>query len=624
MHTKHFRNKALRAMSFPLVALYGSDNIITSVRPWKNQLVGMNDDQRAEVDRMVTWANTTFVGQTTEFFDAHNGIVPSPQASIADFDFDSDPYARMAEFFNVPFNSIRETTMPKILGAAFRPSKVDRDTARAPLSPQSVLGPLDTEAFLREPVRPSDVEPSSEVVAATGAASDRKEARAVTVGHPNYEFAPKVGTYWQDRNRTVRFFVVVSTHECDGHSHVRMLRVDNQRGGEYEWAFTTPSAWNEMFAPTTADKVPGLTPYAQMAAELHNVPYSAQRVSLDALQPIHYALDPEDAEKLPHDFHEAHPEIGDFFRQFLDNVPFEGNEQPPQPGERYYSYISNKTYTVVDARRKLHSQDYYITMDRDEDGHRTKFTYRNHAEWLTVWRPVDDEGNPRKVVEVELKLDTRDASEALRKVGETAHEAASAMFEFHATDAIARIVRELNKRLPGWVEQPPGPVVYDTADLIIRAIRSLSRHMRNYEELAVASAKELRKMVDLETENAALKKARTAPAIGSVWRTNSTGTYATVMHFYPQSGVVKMRSAKGGEYDCPVERLFEYSTLVRGPATLLDAIGSIETNAPGLARDRAALNELIEGQVLHVYRVDRDMHGDVTIHGRLSDKPRRG
>ena len=70
------------------------------------------------------------------------------------------------------------------------------------------------------------------------------------------------------------------------------------------------------------------------------------------------------------------------------------------------------------------------------------------------------------------------------------------------------IVRELNKRLPGWAEQPPGPVVYDTPDLIIRAIRTLNKHMRGYEELATAFAKELRKRVDLETENAALKKAR--------------------------------------------------------------------------------------------------------------------
>lgn len=571
-HTeKQFTNDATTPMIVSVAACIDDNGIVRDMHA-AGGIVGQNDIQRAEAQRMHRWIRNTFVGQNEFFFNAHNGKVPAP--SFAD-----SPSAPEIKIINT----------------------ID-------FSPEAIADAMKGTPGLIERIMRRDFSKGS-TQTTTGAASDRKEARAVTVGHPNYEFAPKVGTYWQDRSRTVRFFVVVSTHECDGHSHVRMLRVDNQRGGEYEWAFTTPSAWNEMFAPTTADKVPGLTPYAQMAAELYDVSFKPARERRVAMPPelgMGYGL------------------IESLFRDFIENVPFDGSEQPPAAGERYFSVISGSTYTVVDVRRKLYSEDYYVTMERDGDKHRAKFTYRDHATWLTVWRPVDDEGNPRKVVEVELKLDTRDASEALRKVGETAHEAASAMFEFHATDAIARIVRELNKRLPGWVEQPPGPVVYDTADLIIRAIRSLSRHMRNYEELAVASAKELRKMVDLETENAALKKARTAPAIGSVWRTNSTGTYATVMHFYPQSGVVKMRSAKGGEYDCPVERLFEYSTLVRGPATLLDAIGSIETNAPGLARDRAALNELIEGQVLHVYRVDRDMHGDVTIHGRLSDKPRRG
>lgn len=441
---KQFTNAAttpiLITMSFEL----NDDKIIERIDA-AGGTVPQNDIAKAEQQRMVRWVRDTFIGQHEFFLNAHNGNVPAPGSTET---------SGSADPLNLDQRDRRFVVANTI---DFSPEAVAKAMQGAP-------GLIDR--ILR---RNFDKQRNQTTV---GAASDKTEARAVSVGHPNYEFAPKVGTYWQDRNRTVRFFVVVSTHECDGHSHVRMLRVDNQRGGEYEWAFTTPSAWNEMFAPTTADKVPGLTPY------------SAQRVSLDALQPIHYALDPEDAEKLLHDFHEAHPEIGDFFRQFLDNVPFEGNEQPPQPGERYYSYISNKTYTVVDARRKLHSQDYYITMDRDEDGHRTKFTYRNHAEWLTVWRPVDDEGNPRKVVEVELKLDTRDASEALRKVGETAHEAAQATFEFHATDAIARIVRELNKRLPGWVEQPPGPVVYDTADLIIRAIRTLNKHMQNYRQLS--------------------------------------------------------------------------------------------------------------------------------------------
>lgn len=451
---KQFTNAAttpiLITMSFEL----NDDKIIERIDA-AGGTVPSNDIAKAEQQRLVRWVRDTFIGQHEFFLNAHNGVVPAP--GFVHTSGSADP-------LNVDQRDRRFVVV----------NTVD-------FSPEAVAKAMQGTPGLVDRILRRDFEKQRNQTT-VGAASDRKEARAVTVGHPGYEFAPKVRTYWQDRNRPARFFVVVSTHECDGHSHVRMLRVDNRRGGEYEWTFTTPSAWNEMFAPTTADKVPGLTPYP---------------------------LDPEDAEKLLHDFHEAHPEIGDFFRQFLDNVPFEGSEQPPQSGERYYSYISNKTYTVVDARRKLHSQDYHITMDRDEDGHRTKFTYRNHAEWLTVWRPVDDEGNPRKVVEVELKLDTRDASEALRNVGEAAHEAASAMFEFHATDAIARIVRELNKRLPDWIEQPPGPVVYDTTDLIIRAIRSINKHMRNYQQVAETSTNEVAKLSGKNRELSSLLGART-------------------------------------------------------------------------------------------------------------------
>ena len=466
---KQFTNAAttpiLITMSFEL----NDDKIIERIDA-AGGTVPQNDIAKAEQQRMVRWVRDTFIGQHEFFLNAHNGNVPAP--GFTETSGNADP-------LNVDQRDRRFVVVNTI-----------------DFSPEAVAKAMQGTPGLIDRILRRDFEKQRNQTT-VGAASDKAEARAVSVGHPGYEFAPKVGTYWQDRNRTARFFTVIATHECDGHSHVRMLRVDNQRGGEYEWAFTTPSAWNEMFAPTTADKVPGLTPYAQMAAELYDVsfkparerkvgmppelgaPYSAQRVSLDALRskslPGYLMLNDDEAEQLLHDFHEAHPEIGDFFRQFLDNVPFSGSEQPPQPGERYYSYISDKTYTVVDARRKLHSQDYYITMDRDEDGHRTKFTYRNHAEWLTVWRPVDDEGNPRKVVEVELKLDTRDASEALRKVGEAAHEAAEAALVFNQGHTLNRIVAELDRRVPGWQKQSNSGPQVTFGDRMIRAIRTLNR-----------------------------------------------------------------------------------------------------------------------------------------------------
>ena len=459
-HTeKQFTNDATTPMIVSVAACIDDNGIVRGMHA-TGGIVGQNDIQRAEAQRMHRWIRNTFVGQHEFFFNAHNGKVPAPS-------FAESPSAPEIHVINT----------------------ID-------FSPDAIAEAMKGTPSLIERIMRRDFSKGS-TQTTKGAASDRKEARAVTVGHPDYEFAPKVGTYWQDRNRTARFFTVTATHECDGHSHVRMLRVDNQRGGEYEWAFTTPSEWNEMFAPTTSDKVPGLTPY------------SAQRVSLDALQPVQYALAPEDAEKLLHDFHEAHPEIGDFFRQFLDNVPFSGSEQPPQPGERYYSYISNKTYTVVDARRKLHSQDYYITMDRDEDGHRTKFTYRNHAEWLTVWRPVDDEGNPRKVVEVEADCDK--TAEHCKQRFDNVQNFVGVPFE-PETDAerhLRIIYRELDRKVPGWRNMGAHYENIDEVGLALRAIRSINKHMLNYQQIANTATTEVSKLSDKNRELSSLLSVRT-------------------------------------------------------------------------------------------------------------------
>ena len=395
-HTeKQFTNDATTPMIVSVAACIDDNGIVRDMHA-AGGIVGQNDIQRAEAQRMHHWIRNTFVGQHEFFFNAHNGKVPAPS-------FAESPSAPEIKIINT----------------------ID-------FSPEAIADAMKGTPSLIERIMRRDFSKGS-TQTTKGAASDRKEARAVTVGHPDYEFAPKVGTYWQDRNRPARFFMVVSTHECEGHSHVRMLRVDNGRGGEYEWMFTTASAWNDLFAPTTAGAVPG-SPYAQMAAELHDVsfkPARERRVGMPPELGMGYGL------------------IESLFRDFIENVPFDGSEQPPAAGERYFSVISGGTYTVIDARRKQDSTDYYVTMERDGDGHRTKFTYRNHAEWLTVWRPVDDEGNPRKVVEVELKLDTRDASEALRKVGEAAHEAAEAALVFNQGHTLNRIVAELDRRVPG-------------------------------------------------------------------------------------------------------------------------------------------------------------------------------
>ena len=46
------------------------------------------------------------------------------------------------------------------------------------------------------------------------------------------------------------------------------------------------------------------------------------------------------------------------------------------------------------------------------------------------------------------------------------------------------IGRELDRRVPGWRDYDPPGVLYDDCALIIRAIRTLNRHMLNYQKLA--------------------------------------------------------------------------------------------------------------------------------------------
>lgn len=439
------------------------------------------DDGRAEAHRMRRWIETHFIGKSAAEFYAHNGTVPSAE--------EMDEAHMAKKRIDLPQVNIVQT--------------ID-------FSPEAIADAMKGTPGLIERIMRRDFSKGS-TQTTKGAASDRKEARAVTVGHPGYEFAPKVGTYWQDRNRPARFFMVVSTHECEGHSHVRMLRVDNGRGGEYEWMFTTASAWNDLFAPTTAGAVPG-SPYAQMAAELYDVsfkPARERRVGMPPELGMGYGETTHPADILEMLTGAKVPEA---MRKILDSVVFEGDEQPPAAGERYFSVISGSTYTVIDARRKQDSTDYYVTMERDGDKHRTKFTYRDHATWLSAWRPVDDEGNARKTVEVELRLDTKDASEALRSVGEQAHAAAEAVMDFREANAERQlnvIYRELDRKVPGWRNMGAHYENIDDVGLALRAIRSINKHMRNYQQIAETSTNEVAKLSDKNRELSSLLGART-------------------------------------------------------------------------------------------------------------------
>ncbi|MDU7867968.1 MAG: hypothetical protein E7J78_12615, partial [Pantoea sp.] len=118
MFSKKFTNKAAQPMEIEVIAAVNHEGIITRILA-SGGIAGSTDDQRAEAMRMFDWAKVTFVGQDITLLQSHNGVVPPNGVNITDFDFDSDPYACMAEVFGVPYKSVREQRMPEALGAAF-------------------------------------------------------------------------------------------------------------------------------------------------------------------------------------------------------------------------------------------------------------------------------------------------------------------------------------------------------------------------------------------------------------------------------------------------------------------------------------------------------------------------
>ena len=445
--------------------------------------------------------------------------------------------------------------------------------------------------------------------------------------------APTLGTYWRQKSRN-KDYQVIGVSEHENYVTVRMQRTTND--GVFDFPFHSKELWLHEFEQCFRIHDEFYTdPYAAMAASFKDVPYSAQRVALEALRPQRrwFVIDPRQVGKT-----EAHAIAGAFRAEYPELAEMwkgKEHELPPAEGERYQSLIMGRNiYRVLDARRKLNSEDWYITMIRECDGHKAKFTYRDHATWFLVWVPVIDEEvqqQPSRAYRpgvnlhtVELKVDMSDVTEGLKKVGEAAHEAAQATWQFREADAerqLRIIMAELDKRLPNWNDAPAGPVMYDDCALIIRAIRTLARAPKEAEaQLADSRLHAGQQLEQINRLNKKLAKTRVVPAVGSVWRTNSTGTYATVTHVFAESGMAKMRSAKGAEYDLPLDRLFEYSTLATGPATLLGAIGEVQCNAYGMTQEETKLKDVMAGSVFHIRELQHSSTGDVTVSGFLHAK----
>lgn len=394
------------------------------------------------------------------------------------------------------------------------------------------------------------------LLSALAAALGLDPSRETEVGHEGFTDAPNVGTFWQDRERPARFFFLISKHECSGHTRMRMLRVDRERGGAYAFMYENPRQWAKQFKAVERSDVPGVNPAASTvvlmdcgeckvsfdgaevvpASELtdeqigvvvkeHGDQHPGLREFLESLRPQRvplsslktrifatsgavdpFNLDQRDrrfttVEDLPNAYSKLAEQIKDvpyrsvldgvpqYMQQFLDALDFNGNEVPPAVGERYFSWISSSVYRVVDASRKLHREDYYVTMEREHDGHRAKFTFRDHATWLAVWRPVDPEGNARPVEMVDVPTTTIDLTR-----GESyAIPACDESRESNAERQLNVIYRELDRKVPGWREAGDGDHVFlDDVALALRAIRSLSKHMNNYRAVADTLGKELR------------------------------------------------------------------------------------------------------------------------------------
>lgn len=501
MHpTKQFTNNAPQPIFVAVTAHVDDRGSVTSVYT-AGSTAGFDEIQRAEQRRMFKWIRATFVGQTERFFNAHNGIVPHEEIPLPD---------AAGRFFNT--------------SGSVSPLHFDQRERRFSLAD------VDAE------------EVENRVYAAIAAMLGLSD-EPPEVGHDEFDDVPNVGTYWQDRERPVRFFFLLSKHECEGHTHMRMLRVDHARGGEYDFVFVDSDAWDKQFKRVAQVDVPGnivtgrtvvlmdrgeckvsfdgldVTPARDLTDDQintvvaeHGERYSGLREFLEEQRPqrrIEFPAalgepyvpskggillddEPDAYAKVAADYGSVqyrsalgepyNPTVDGvpkYMQQFLDALDFTGNEVPPAVGERYFSWISGSTYKVVDVSRKLRQTDHYVTMEREHDGHRAKYTFRDHAHWLAVWRPVDDEGSARPVEMVDVPTTTLDLT------GPTSAES-------DAERRLSVIYRELDRKVPGWREAGDGDWVFlDDTALALRAIRTLSKHMRNYRQLGEQLGREL-------------------------------------------------------------------------------------------------------------------------------------
>lgn len=491
MFDKEFTNNAAQPMKIKVIAAVNHEGTITRVLA-SGGIAGLSDDQRAEAMRMFTWAKETFVGQYLDVFYMHNGIVPPPKARLEEFDFSSEPYAHMAEVFNVPFKSIREMAMPEILGAAFKtvvpnnqPGKSgahfyqtsgDEDFLKIDGMRFVVLDDLNpdaiAEALLTTPGaldmilagmheadltgKPQDV--NIELRIDTDGATETLDALIKAMRTPPKwaegiapaprGLPPEVDSYWQSRTEPTKFYKVTDVQPCLGHTHIEMHCLQDGEPEDRVWISSVQ--WADIFA-----RVDRVTAHAPLSPQSSVGPH-ALKLDTEA-----FLRDPEPSTS-----------VQAATQRVLDGVEFTGTEAPPKEGEQYQRVNGDDVFTVKSVVQEdfgLHK----VLLENADGSMRVKVAYRNHAQWLSHWRPVDSEGNAKPVEFVDIENDDK---EVLAEVRE-------GMIEENAERWIRIIGRELDRRVPGWRDYDPPGVLYDDCALILRAIRTLNRHMLSYQTL---------------------------------------------------------------------------------------------------------------------------------------------
>ncbi|AHB12035.1 hypothetical protein Sano_15 [Xylella phage Sano] len=484
MYDKQFTNNAPKPVLLPLIATCNDEGIVFSIHRRRGYHIGLDDGQMAEAERMFQWAKVTFTGQDIVMFQSHNGVVPSPQPGFHSGGFTSSFGQGKSEaaFRATSGRDLFPGTQLHMLSGSIDFLK-DNDRryivlddidphaiAEAMLLSPGILDLLRVDLLDIE-ARTGKKEVNIELRVDTGDVIGDLEKWAKKVGmesfdqrvySKNYNEGPafSINSYWQSRTEPTKFYRVTGLQQCVRHWHVEMHCLQDGEPEDRVWESTR--SWADLFTPVDRE-----TALAPLSPQSSVGPYAYQ---LDAQA----FLRSERASGVEAEFvaeAEAPRNVVDATQQVLDGVPFHGNELPPKVGEQYQRVGSEHIYTVVDVQQGDFNT-HTVTLDTHKGGvhyGRNKHTFRDHAQWLAKWRPLDSEGNVKPVVYIDIENDNGAVMQEVREDMLTHNEGENAV------RWIRVIGRELDRRVPGWRDYDPPGVLYDDCALIIRAIRTLFR-----------------------------------------------------------------------------------------------------------------------------------------------------